>query len=345
MKLKTHRILLLLLLCSMAEIGMAQVARLEGDIPGPSKNNPALKGLRNQLYEYSHYMMGVYADCGYSAMIPQGQLSALPGGYTTGIGFHFEYMEKIFLTQVGLSVRWQDVNNYILSGSTFDSKVVNPDNPDDLLPAKFSYEARYDESRNLYVQLPVMLGLNFRGYYFLVGPKLSYLLSNGSNYHLKNPTASVDFFKNGNYLPVEVREKPTSVALLDSTSYLKSFDVMASVELGYEWVFESKNRASFGNRNNASQRIRLAFFADFGLIDIHKQLFTDSYEPLEPNSLEFVDPYIWSSFTHAGGSNAVSSLRNCFAGVRLTYTFYDYRFSHKSYKIAADRRHRSRRVH
>ena len=284
-------------------------------------------GLRTTAYDGVHHLVGLHVDGGYSAMF--GNMPVMhtaPGGYTAGFGLDYSYTGRGLILQTGVGIRWQDVRNRFDN----DSLVVDPAMDSEGVPYRLKYDFtdRYDRSRNIYVQVPVLAGMYFYNFYFLAGLKFSAQLAGWTRTDTYvSTTASYDRYigiweeMDNHGIRKDVEESRDGEALK-----LK-FDLMGTAEIGYEWAMGNYGKKGYKKQNAKDYRLRLSAFLECGLLDISPNTKLSVYKIPDET------PYDFSTFEfnhHLSTAQAADyHFRNLFAGIRLSFFFFGYQSTEK----------------
>ena len=285
-------------------------------------------GLRTTAYDGVHHLVGLHVDGGYTAMFGNWKsMSTGPGGYTAGLGLDYCYTGRGLLIQTGIGVRWQDVSNRFAN----DSLIVDPatDSEGTKFRLQYDFENRIDNSRNIYVQIPLQAGLYFASSaYFLAGLKASMQVAGWTQTKLDVTTTATYNRYIGTWEEMDNHGIRKGVEEVREGDALKlRFDLLACAEIGYEWAFGNYGKKGYRKQNAKDNRLRLAAFLECGILDICPNTKNAAY------TIPAATPYDFSSFgfkhmlstTEAGKFNA----RNLFTGVKLTFFFYGYQSSEK----------------
>ncbi len=293
----------------------------------PASKRVNSSGLRTSTYDGVHHLVGFHADGGYSAFFGNmPTMNVSPGGYTAGFGFDYAYTGRGLILQTGVAVRWQDVQNQFGN----DSLIIDPATDAEGTPFKLRYDFtnRIDRSRNVYVQVPLLAGLYFYNFYFLAGAKVS-LQVLGSTQTTLSLTTTAEYNRyiglweemDNHGIRKEVEQ------LRDCPKLDLKFDVLANLEIGYEWSFSNYGKRGYRKQNARDCRLRLAAFLECGLLDISPNT------KLKPYIIPSATPYDFSTFefNHILSTADASNyhFRNLFTGIRLSFFFFGYQSSEK----------------
>ena len=313
----------LLLFVSMTAVGQTRALNEHSKndrLQSSSGKHVNGSGLRTTTYDGVHHLLGIHVDGGYSKMFGNmPNVLNTPGGYTAGLGFDYSYTGRGLIIQTGIAVRWQDARNKVLK----DSLVVDPIKDSQGTPFRLQYDFtdRVETARNMYVQVPVLVGTYFYGAYFLGGVKLNLQLL-GSTQSKVNVTTTATYDKYiGTWEEMDNHGIRKEVEEVYSGSKLNlKFDVMATAEVGYEWSLGNYGKKGYRKQAAKDYRVRLGAFVEMGLLDIMPKGDKQSYIiPAESRydfcTFEFNHIFSTLEATHY-------HVRNLFTGVRLTFFFY-----------------------
>lgn len=277
-------------------------------------------GLRTTAYDGIHHLVGFHLDGGYSSLLStMPSLSSNLGGYGLGFGLDYCYNNKKLILQTGLSLRWQDVGNGVrndsLSFSMVDSDSKTP------FTLRYDFQDRKDISRNLYLQVPIMAGTYFYGFYFLAGLKLSLAFAGNTEVHT-TITTSGDYDKYiGPVYQMDNHGFRDHVEEIYRNDRLKlRFDVMACAEIGREWSMGNYGKRGYKKQSAKDYRLRLSAFAEFGILDIEPHTENDAY--VIPKNTPY--DFITFNVNPVASTKAMwdYSLHNLTAGIRISFFFF-----------------------
>lgn len=280
-------------------------------------------GLRTGQYSGEHYLFGFYSDCGYSAFtsVANGVSMAKGGGFGT-FGFAFDYQNQIFLLHTGIGLRYQHVENRvadmsIMSYHVADSWTGTYDN--EYCDVRYDFTNRVDYSQNLYAQIPFMMGAHVPYYagafYFLAGAKMQYAFA-GNTYSkaIGNTMAQYDRYM-GVWVEMDNHGFRKDVPMTDKNDRLKlKFDLLASVELGYELA--NPEHRGYKIRTVKDWRLRFGLFCDYGMLSIMPGTGYSLITIPEDKPFDFCEFKMNHPFATALAEP--NWLRNLFVGVRFT---------------------------
>jgi len=286
-------------------------------------------GLRTGIYGNQHFLWGFYADGSYSALfntVPNATFR--PGGYAFSIGPCFEYQNAAFKMQIGLNVRYQEVKNRIADTTFYDLNVY--DARGSRYNLQYDFYNRVDLSRNLYLQMPVLFGMGFYPMYFLAGLKPTISVYGSTKVNAFGTTSGTYEQYLGYFVEMDNHglRKNVPIELTGGSLFGYKFDLLASVECGFEWGDDYAKGASRGSRYRikggirAEYRFRIAAFVDYGLLNISPKM----TKPL----VYIPGDYKWDfpeyQFNHDFSTDMATKeqIHNFYAGVKVTVLFGTY---------------------
>lgn len=327
---KTKYLLLLslfLLPFSLAAQTRIFSSKLDGKNKGLGKGKQETSyGLHTSQYDGVHHLVGMYVDGGYATFLTKNPAVVNPlwGGYTAGLGASYSYHNGTIIVQTGLGVRWQHVFdsvavlpltydiNYTQGSQSFHQQLI------------YTQTSRQDQSLNLYLEVPLMVGSYFGGgFYFLVGPKFLLQLYGSTRINtVMTTTAEYPDHFVGTYGQMTNHGLRDHVDLAATGPKLNlTFDLAASAELGYEFPMSNKGKRGYRKQNQMDRRVRLAAFADFGVLNMRQ----NSQLPATVIPAETRYDFQTFQFHHIfSDPESTSAIHNLFAGIRLTFFFYGY---------------------
>lgn len=293
-----------------------------------SKKKVNKMGIRSSYYDGVYHMVGAWVDGSYSAYIHSANdYKNTPGGYGLSGGLLYGYQNGKLLIQTGLGVTYQAMWGSV-PDMISDSRYYFPrlrDTQGTEFNLQYDFFDRKDVSRNLYINLPIMAGgYLYKDLYMLAGLKMSLQVA-GSTYMTASGSTTATYERYiGIIEEMDNHGYRKNVPLEQSESKLNlGFDLMAAVELGYEWHLTKKAVRVRSDMDRYDYRLRLAAFADFSLLNIAPGKDKPLYDIPENTRFDFAT----FQMNHVLMSENVSSaaVRNLFAGVRLTVFFFGYR--------------------
>ena len=282
--------------------------------------------------------VGGYANLGEWSMLPSGSKYTGSLGVAGGVGFVYElragetYSPTRFLFDVGVGA-WGGMTSFLQS---VDLTAILP-NQKDLQDQTFDYiyelRGRQDRYNNIAAQVPLMIGVQHRRFYMLVGAKLN------ASFWTKTQTTAVlntygDYTRYGygifpNMPEYQFFENKTVQGGVKTSLNL---DVDLSFEIGGRIGGVVTDAIGYDVPKNRLE-YRLAAFVDYGLFDLHNQ---GTKQMLETPSLYDTDPaspdYIYESESMIrpdrlvmndimSTANFASAVKNLMVGIKFTVLF------------------------
>lgn len=276
-------------------------------------------GLRTDRYDGEHHLFGFYTDLGYSCYLNNVENYFIkPGGYTAGLGFTYAYHRGRFIVQTGVGARWQTCKD-----SVADWTYTRDDYDTQYTKFRLTYDfwSRYDVSRNLYVEVPLYIGTYWGNWYGLIGPRFRMQVwGNTCASAIGSTTAEYERYigiceQMDNHgirraVPVDYRSNALNFG----------FDLGFDAEIGYEWMIIDVGDKSYMRQEKRDRRVRLALFADAGLLNITPHKGEKLYMIPEATRYDFQTYALNHTFNT--GTAYKAQIHNLFVGVRFTYFFY-----------------------
>lgn len=235
-----------------------------------SDKKPDRYGLRKSHFTGQHHLVGVYVEGAYSLLYNNcGLASSFPGGWSMAAGTVYEYQDYILRVQTGIGMQYQNVANRVSDMLWDDNSVYDAYNYPYHL--HYSFYDRTDYVQNAYLQVPLLVGVNYCGFYFLTGFKAGVQLWGSSKIIATGTTAATynQFFgwyeemdNHGLRKDVEMVREGQRISLKPT--------IYASAEIGYEWGEIYKGETGFNAPREKDYRIKVALYADFGINNIHQ---------------------------------------------------------------------------
>ena len=236
----------------------------------PYTDANARRKKRKKQYAISY--VGGYAGAGYSQLMHQIPNTTIPGGGSGLLGFeYFIKYGKHFNFHLGFEAMYFNSLSR-MNDFSLDSKFYYNDPLHDNLEIDYFMDfADYQESHNNFsIGVPIMLGGEFKQFYFALGAKAKYGLV--GNYFTKTNLTTwardPEFIEDLENLP----NHNISLNNLQTKGNLSfGLDVTASAELGIildKWM--SNSATIFGGvRNRKNISYRLGLFADYGVLNLN----------------------------------------------------------------------------
>lgn len=281
--------------------------------------------------------VGAYANLGEWSMIPSNSKYAGSLGVAGGLGFQYElqaggtYSPTRFLFDVGVGA-WGGMTSYLQSSDMVKPLLNQRDLQNQVFDYYYEVQGRKDSYNNVAVQVPLMIGVQHKRFYMLVGAKM-----NASIWTKTSSTANLNTY--GDYTKYGYgifRDMPQYQFF--SNKSLKG-GVKTSLNLDIDLSFEIGGR--IGVINDAvgydvpKRRIeyRLAAFVDYGLLDLHNQgtkqmLETPTLYDNNPASPDYVyqsesmirpDKLVMNDIMSTDGF--ASAVNNLMVGLKFTVLF------------------------
>ena len=289
-------------------------------------------GLRSSKYDGVYHMVGAYVEGSYSAFIHNVEdYQCKPGGYGLGAGINYAYQNGRLLVQTGLGIRWQEMKGTV-SDKIGKVQYYFPhlyDTQGTEFNLQYDFFSRTDISRHFYLTLPIMVGgYIYKSWYILGGLKAQLQLAGSTKITAVGSTTAtyeryIDILEemdNHGYrknVPLEREGKKLDLGI----------DVMACLEMGYEWSLVKKVVRVRSDIDRYDYRLRLAAFCDFGILNICPSISQKSAEGLDVAlyGIPSATRYDFATYTmnHVLMTPNASSkqVRNMFVGVRFTFLF------------------------
>lgn len=282
--------------------------------------------------------VGGYANLGEWSMLPSGSKYTGSLGVAGGVGFVYElragetYSPTRFLFDVGVGA-WGGMTSFL---QTVDMTATLP-NQEDLQHQRFDYvyelRGRQDRYNNIAAQVPLMIGVQHRRFYMLVGAKLN------ASFWTKTQTMAVlntygDYTRYGYGIFRNMREYQffENKAVQGGVKTSLNLDVDLSFEIGGRIGGVVTDAVGYDVPKNRLE-YRLAAFVDYGLFDLHNQ---GTKQMLETPSLYDIDPaspdYIYESESMIrpdrlvmndimSTTNFAAAVKNLMVGIKFTVLF------------------------
>ena len=224
-------------------------------------------------------------------------LTTLKTGAGAGVELMYQYQKKHFILEAGLEGTYNyhhvGVGDSLLSFSMIDTQGT-----------PFQYKGllsnREDQSHNLAVRIPLMLGVEFDYVYLLAGAKLHFnILGRSKSYADLTTSGEYDmFYEEIVNVPSHGFSSNQPMATKGNITY--SIDLRPSIEFGV--VFNNKYR-----RN----KMHLGLYAEYGLLNSLPRF--NSEELIIPD----LSQYMQVSMSHIYNTTHVSKLNHLAVGIRF----------------------------
>ena len=276
-------------------------------------------GLRSDPYDGVYHFGAFWLEGAYSQFIPSQQQAANKGGYGVGGGLSYLYQNGRFLLSAGVGVRYQAAYTAVADYSETYPRVRDTQGTE--YDLNLLFENRADLSRSLYINVPLMAGAYFyRRWYAMAGFKFqAQLVGSTAMSALATSMAYYDRYI-GPVGEMDNHGLRRQVPLTREGDRLNlGLDVLASLELGNEWKLKKNTRYIRGDIDRRDYRVRLALFADIGILSIMPSHSTNPLNGVPADTRYDFDTF---TMTHLFASDqAAGALRNLFAGVKLSFYF------------------------
>ena len=322
-------LVLLLLFCSMFTQAERQRAYLLGGrgtnysdlTQGQLRRN---NGLRTGMYSNVHHLFGAYVDGGYSCMFNTIPLAnATPGGYDIGGGLCYELQSYHFKFQVGIGAKWQNVLDSVAriqfeDNTVYDARGYN-------YTIYYDFYNRGDRSRNLHAQVPILFGGGWYKAYFLAGFKLNYTIWGDT--HIRSFGTTTGRYEQylGHFVEMDNHGLRKNVPIDQHRDGLNlKFDMLASLEVGYEWGKErprghySDGYTSGGHKIHHESRYKVAIYADYGVLNISPKTNFDAIHIPSDYKWDFPKYEMNHIYSSKEATLSNNRLNNFYVGVKLT---------------------------
>lgn len=294
----------------------------------PKGKIDAFWGLHASQYSGSHHLLGFSAEGAWSSFANNmPTASIIPGGGAAGLHFLYEYQYSGLLIHTGIGVNYQHVFNNVCDTDFYHYGMQ--DKWQQILPADFTlkheFRHRRDLSRNMYVQIPLYVGVYMFSsagvWYWLGGFHFSKAFLGCTNQYSEGTTmADYEPFL-GIWHEMDNHGYRDSVPIERSGKRLDlKFDIMLHGEFGYEittYRGPHNYRSMPGDRIDC--RFRFAAFADFGMLDINPRTNNALYYIPQENIYDF--PTYRMDHVFSTTDAKPYWLRNLYVGIRLTVLF------------------------
>lgn len=242
----------------------------------PCHEAHAKRKKRKKAYTISY--VGGYVGAGYSQLKHDIPNTTIPGGGSGLLGFEY-FLKHGKHFNFHLGVEGMYFNSLTrMNDMTLDSKFYYNDPSHNNLEIDYymNFSEYQEQHNNLFVGIPIMLGGEFKQFYFAIGAKAKYGIM---GYYQTNNTLST-FARDPEFIE-DLENLPShnigTNNLLSKGKLAFGLDATASAEIGIildPWL--SSSATIFGavnNRKNISYRLGL--FADYGILNINRQPHTD----------------------------------------------------------------------
>lgn len=271
-----------------------------------SNKRPDRHGLLQSQYTGQHHLVGVYAEGAYSMMFNNCEAAYMtPGGGGVAAGAVYEFQDYVLRIQTGVGVQYQQVANKVLDMSWSDHNVTDAFGYPYHL--HYSFYNRTDYAYNTYIQVPFLIGANYYGWYFLGGVKAGIQFWGATKIKaIGTTTGTYDQF-------IGIYEEMDNHGLRKDVEMVRRGEMMslkpsiyASLELGYESGEIYKGITGFDAPKEKDYRIKVAFFADFGINNVRQS--SDKLAISIPTAYKWDFPAFGMSHTLGSNLDALPAL-------------------------------------
>ena len=284
----------------------------------------ALIGTHSSLYTGPHHLIGFSLEGSWSTFIStMPQAANTPGGGSGGAHFLYEFQRSGFLLQTGLGAAFQRVTTPISDTTIYHYNRIDP--YEGVFTLKHYFYNRKDVAQQLYVQVPLYFGHYFFGEYgigyFLAGVHFNYALWGNTRQTLIGTTTGKYEKYVGIWEEMDNHGFRKDVPIERKGSQLKlKFDVMAHAEIGYEYNTQ-QGAKNYRTRpmDRMDGRLRIAAFADFGILNTCPNTDKPFYETPEATIFDFPTYQMEHVFSTPDAKQYW--MRNLFVGLRFTFLF------------------------
>jgi outer membrane protein OmpA-like peptidoglycan-associated protein len=225
-----------------------------------------------------HYLGG-WLFAGYSAMFHNIDNTSVLGGAGAGIGGGYQFKKGLFILNTGLEFELINSSTKI---SNLEGQCLISDTEGD--EAVFNYDAlKYNSKHRLgLLNVPILAGMQFEGeynFYFLLGAKVGMpvLGTYGGRGSIKTSGIYERFIERFENITTHYYHMEHKFKGIGGKTDFSPINVMASAEFGIElnkYIFkaakQSAEKSVKKSKNTKEEpRIRVAVFADYGLLNIN----------------------------------------------------------------------------
>lgn len=252
---------------------------------------------------WSQHWIGVSADADLAWQLDKMPETKTKLGGGGGIGFVYQFQHNHFILETGLKGKF--INNPVgVADSLLHFNMI------DTKGTPFIYNGylkdRTDVSKNLFVNLPLMLGVEYNYFYGLVGAKLNYtLLSHTHQTAQLATTGDYDiYYETLENVPTHGFHGYIKEESKGSMNY--KLDARVAAELGT--VFYSSNR---------SMKYRIGVFAEYGVLNVRKS--SNDISLLTPDLTEYM--HVNMNHIYSSSVSPTSPVHNLLCGLRFSILF------------------------
>ena len=276
--------------------------------------------------EVNHYV-GAYATAAEWSLLPKGNPNYDNSvGFGGGLGALYElrigptYGPTRFLVNLGVGATG-GLTSYLQSSSMTMPLANQRDLQGNTFDYVYEVADRHDQYQNIALNVPLMVGVQHKKFYMLVGAKLYYnLWTQNHSTALVNTYGDYEGLGEFRHMPEWQFFDDVKVDCHDATHF--NIDIDASLEIGGRFGFYTS--AVGYDVPKRKIEYRLAAFVDYGLIDLHtadtqSALSTPTTLDQTPNATTMVDNLVLKDIMSTSGF--ASSVNNLMIGLKFTVLF------------------------
>lgn len=289
-----------------------------------------------RLTPETHHFVALHGDLGYSAL-----LHTIPGqraaaGVNANMGIDYRFFRNNFILSVGAEGMYELNSNNL---KAVDMTVPMMDTEGDIFNMHVMMDKSRDRSHMVNLNIPLLIGGEWKRFYFLLGPKVSINMYGSTSSKAEYTTFGEyeryydDFYEMPNHQFESGRKMSSS-----SIKMKWNFNILAHAEIGARIGHMYKHQMF--RLNPDMIRMYVALYADFGVLNLHSASKTDvgtfGYRETDEGVQFYVQPLMLSNLA----SGAV--FRNLNVGVKFTVAFelkqnsksyiYDYHRVERNYR-------------
>lgn len=248
-----------------------------GGTRASQKSDQAIRrdnGIISRRFTGDRYLFGLYLDGGYSALVSPKINMKDQMGWDVGGGLVFEFEKKTFWVQTGVGINFQQIkaifpDDSLMFTNVSDSWTGRHDNY--VYDLTYGVTNRKDVISDLTIQVPLLMGVRYFGFYWGAGPKVSLNIA-GNVRTIAQLTTIADYERYiGVYGEMDNHGWRKLVDVNSKADWQRAkIDILASTELGYEWSSKETRigNGMYRNKDVHEWRVRIGAFADFGILNI-----------------------------------------------------------------------------
>lgn len=221
-----------------------------------------------RLFPDEYHYLSVWGGVGYQTLLNNSNTIKPGPGVAPEIGIGYRYYRNGFILQAGLEGEFAYLTNK-LDGVDLKLDMVDTEGDEFIMHAAITDGK--DKITAINLNIPILLGCEYKSFYFLAGAKIGINLYGSTYTQSKLATKGeyeryIDWFEN---MPNHEYENNQ---IVKSDTYKMKFNipsVMAHVEIGgrLDRLFPVREQA---NLLQHKYRCYLAVFADYGLLNVHE---------------------------------------------------------------------------